>query len=231
MSPCHGAQPSKRWLRRPVPRVSVRNSERKPISPRAGMRYSRRTRPVPWFTIFTIWPLRRADLLGHDADEILGTVDHQVLHRLVPRPSSTSRVITSGWPDLAARSPRGASSRSGSRAGARRGRRPGTCPASRSPRSGWPTLIARLLEQPLPEVAGGDVLPLAARRTGETFEREQHGHGRLVDADGRQGDRALGVGDRLADLHRLDRRRPPPPRPARPRPPRPASGPRRRRPP
>ena len=42
----------------PVPRVSVRNCERNPISPRAGMRNSRRTRPLPWFTILVIWPLR-----------------------------------------------------------------------------------------------------------------------------------------------------------------------------
>ena len=28
------------------------------MRPRDGMRYSSRTRPVPWFTIFTIWPLR-----------------------------------------------------------------------------------------------------------------------------------------------------------------------------
>ena len=42
----------------PVPRVSVRNCDRNPISPRAGMRNSRRTRPLPWFTIFVITPLR-----------------------------------------------------------------------------------------------------------------------------------------------------------------------------
>ena len=48
------------WLSTPVPRVSVRNSVRKPISPRAGMRYSRRTQPSPWLTIVTIRPLRSA---------------------------------------------------------------------------------------------------------------------------------------------------------------------------
>ena len=45
---------------RPVPRVSVRNSVRKPISPRAGTRYSMRTQPVPWLTICSMRPLRSA---------------------------------------------------------------------------------------------------------------------------------------------------------------------------
>ena len=42
----------------PVPFVSVRNCERNPIRPRAGMRKSSRTRPLPWFTIFVIVPRR-----------------------------------------------------------------------------------------------------------------------------------------------------------------------------
>ena len=42
----------------PVPLVSVRNCERNPIRPRAGMRNSRRTRPLPWFTIFVMVPRR-----------------------------------------------------------------------------------------------------------------------------------------------------------------------------
>ena len=42
----------------PVPLVSVRNCERNPIRPRAGMRNSIRTRPLPWFTIFVIVPRR-----------------------------------------------------------------------------------------------------------------------------------------------------------------------------
>ena len=42
----------------PVPLVSVRNCERKPIRPRAGMRNSRRTRPLPWLTMLVIVPRR-----------------------------------------------------------------------------------------------------------------------------------------------------------------------------
>ena len=44
----------------PVPRVSVRNSVRKPIRPRAGTRNSIRTQPVPWLAICSIRPLRAA---------------------------------------------------------------------------------------------------------------------------------------------------------------------------
>ncbi len=44
----------------PVPRVSVRNSVRKPISPRDGTRNSIRTHPVPWLVICSMAPLRAA---------------------------------------------------------------------------------------------------------------------------------------------------------------------------
>src|SRR5437764_770917 len=44
----------------PVPRVSVRNSVRKPINPRAGTRYSIRTQPVPWLTSCSSVPFRNA---------------------------------------------------------------------------------------------------------------------------------------------------------------------------
>src|ERR1700709_2411111 len=44
----------------PVPRVSVRNSVRKPISPRPRTRNSIRTQPVPWLVICSMRPLRTA---------------------------------------------------------------------------------------------------------------------------------------------------------------------------
>ena len=46
----------------PDPRVSVRNSVRKPISPRVGTRNSTRTQPVPWLTMFSMRPLRSASI-------------------------------------------------------------------------------------------------------------------------------------------------------------------------
>ena len=58
MAPCHGSQLEKMWFMMPVPLVSVMNCDRKPMRPRAGMRNSSRTRPLPWLTIFVITPLR-----------------------------------------------------------------------------------------------------------------------------------------------------------------------------
>ena len=66
----------------PVPRVSVRNCERKPIRPRVGMRNSSRTRPLPWLTIFVIVAAPRAELRDDDALELLGDVDDELLDRL-----------------------------------------------------------------------------------------------------------------------------------------------------
>ena len=48
----------KRWFMIPVPRVSVRNCDRNPMSPRVGTRNSMRTRPLPWLTILDMIPLR-----------------------------------------------------------------------------------------------------------------------------------------------------------------------------
>jgi hypothetical protein len=59
------------------------------------------------------------------------------------------------------------------------------------------------LEEPLPEVPGGDVLPVAPGEGGDV-RREQHGDGGLVDADRREGHGAFGIGQGLPDVHRLD---------------------------
>ena len=56
--PTTGDHPSTMLFMMPVPRVSVRNWERKPMSPRAGIRNSSRTRPLPLLTIFVIVPRR-----------------------------------------------------------------------------------------------------------------------------------------------------------------------------
>ena len=67
-----------------MPRVSVRNSVRKPISPRAGTRYSIRAQPVPWLTICWSAALAQREQLRDDADVLLGDVDRDALDRLVP---------------------------------------------------------------------------------------------------------------------------------------------------
>ncbi len=97
---------AKTWCSRPVPRVSVRNSVRKPIRPRAGTRYSRRIQPVPWLTICSIRPLRRASSWVSTPEVVLGRVDGQVLHRLaepaVDRPRHHLRLADGDLEPLAA---------------------------------------------------------------------------------------------------------------------------------
>ena len=60
ISPNQGSHPSNTWWAIPVPRVSVRNSVRNPIRPRAGTRNSSRAQPVPWLPMCSIRPLRGA---------------------------------------------------------------------------------------------------------------------------------------------------------------------------
>ena len=82
-SPNHGSQPSKTWCSRPVPRVSVRNSVRKPISPRAGTQV---LHPDPAGAVVDHLlerALAQREQLGDDADVVLGHVDRQPLDRLV----------------------------------------------------------------------------------------------------------------------------------------------------
>ena len=66
-----------------MPRVSVRNSVRKPISARAGTRNSRRTQPVPWLTICSMRPLRMPSSWVTTPRIVLGHVDGEPLDRLV----------------------------------------------------------------------------------------------------------------------------------------------------
>ena len=56
---------------------------RKPISPRAGTRYSIRTQPWPWLTICSSVALAQREQLRDDADVVLGDVDRHALDRLV----------------------------------------------------------------------------------------------------------------------------------------------------
>jgi hypothetical protein len=71
----------------PVPRVSVRNSVRKPIRPRLGTRNSIRTQPVPWLVICSMRPLRVAIIWVIDAEVLLGDVDGQALDGSCSLPS------------------------------------------------------------------------------------------------------------------------------------------------
>ncbi len=82
---------------RPVPRVSVRNAPRKPIRPRDGMRNSRRTRPVPWLTIFVMRPRRAPTFCVTTPMNSSGqsTTRSSIGSCSLP---STVRVMTSGLP-------------------------------------------------------------------------------------------------------------------------------------
>ena len=66
----------------PVPLVSVRNSVRKPISPRDGIRNSNPDAAAAVVDHVHHAAAARAELLGDDADEFLGAVHCQPLHGL-----------------------------------------------------------------------------------------------------------------------------------------------------
>ena len=92
-----------------MPRVSVRNSVRKPISPRAGTRYSSRTQPVEWLTICSIRPLRSASIWVTTPTYSSGT---SIASRSTGSQSlpSISRVTTCGWPAVSSKPSRRISS-------------------------------------------------------------------------------------------------------------------------
>ncbi len=69
----------------PVPRVSVRKRERKPIRPRDGTANSSRTRPEPAWRHLRHLAAAHGEQLRDDADVVLGHVDDQQLDRLVQR--------------------------------------------------------------------------------------------------------------------------------------------------
>ncbi len=66
-----------------MPRVSVRNSVRKPMSPRAGTMTSIRIQPLPWLTSASVRPLRSANSCVEHAEVLLGCVDRHALDGLV----------------------------------------------------------------------------------------------------------------------------------------------------
>ncbi len=102
ISPIQGSQRSKTWWSRPVPRVSVRNSVRKPTSPRAGTRYSMRAQPVPWLTICSSRPLRSARSWVTTPRNSSGTSIEARSSGSQSSPS-ISRVSTSGLPTVSSK--------------------------------------------------------------------------------------------------------------------------------
>ena len=86
----------------PVPRVSVRNSVRKPIRPRAGTRNSIRTQPVPWLVICSIRPLRVASssVIVPRYSSGASMVSRSIGSWILP---STSWVTTCGLPTVSSK--------------------------------------------------------------------------------------------------------------------------------
>ena len=75
---------------------------RKPISPRVGTRNSSRTQPVPWLTMFSMRPLRRASIWVTTPRKSSGT---SIESRSIGSCSSpsTSRVTTCGLPTVSSK--------------------------------------------------------------------------------------------------------------------------------
>ena len=67
------------------------------MSPRAGIRYSMRTRPVPWFVILTIWP-RRVPTFWVTTPMYSSGQSTTRCSIGSSRCPSSMRVMTSGWP-------------------------------------------------------------------------------------------------------------------------------------
>ena len=188
-------------LMRPVPRVRFMNSFWKPIRPRAGMRYSRRTRPMPSVSMFTSSALRSpsacitppwcwsstsavtssigswrspVDLVEHDA---------RLAHRELV--AFAAHVLQQdGQVQLAA-----------------------ARDLEDAVFVGLPHLqrdvALQLALQPVPDLAAGDELAFAAGQR-RVVDAEVHRQRRLVDAQHRQRLRVVQVGDRHADADVLD---------------------------
>ena len=82
-----------------MPRVSVRNSVRKPIRPRAGTSHSIRIQPVPWLTSCSIRPLRVASswVIAPRYSSGASMVSRSTGSQILP---SISRVTTCGLPTV-----------------------------------------------------------------------------------------------------------------------------------
>ena len=181
-----------------MPRVSVRNSVRKPTSPRAGTRYSMRAQPVPWLTICSSRPLRSARSWVTTPRNSSGTSIEARSSGSQSTPS-ISRVSTSGLPTVSSKPSRRIVSTS---TASWSSPRPWTSQASGrsvgSTRSA--TLPDELLLEPVEHLPRGQPAAVAAGQ-GRGVDADGQGEAGLVDRDRRQGPRVVRVGQRLADRH------------------------------
>ena len=98
IGPPHGSQPSNIVLRRPVPRVAVRNSPRKPMSAAARDAELEARAAEAGVGHLHHAAAALAEALGDDADERVGHVDDDELDRLADDCRRSPAVTTSGLP-------------------------------------------------------------------------------------------------------------------------------------
>ena len=185
----------------PVPRVSVRNCERKPIRPRDGMRNSRRTRPLPLFTMRVGVP-RRVPMLAMTTPWKSSGTSMTTSSTGSTLPCGVSLVTISGRDTCSSKPSRRIISM---RIASCSSPRPTTLNASGESVSSHADrdVADQLLVEAIAQVARGDVLAFAAgERRG--VDAEDHRDGRLVDRDRRNRHRVQRIGDRLADGDVLD---------------------------
>ncbi len=181
-----------------MPRVSVRNSVRKPTSPRAGTRYSMRAHPLPWLTICCRRPFRSASICVTTPTYSSGTSIATRSTGSARRPS-TSFVSTSGLPTVSSKPSRRISS---TRIASWSSPRPCTSQAS-----GREVGRTRSETFPTSSASSRSRIWLAVSRvpssTGERarVDPDRDRQARLVDGRDRKRPRVVGVGDGLADRH------------------------------
>ena len=195
-SPAHGSYRSKTWCSSPVPRVSVRNSVRKPISARAG---HQELQPHPAGAVVDHLlhaALAHAEQLGDDAEIVLRHVDGEPLDGLVQLavdlPGDDLRLADGQLEALAAHH-------------LDEDRQLQLTAALHLPGVGTlgrldpqRDVADQLLLEPVLHQPGGELLAgLAGERGG--VDADRHRDRRVVDVDDRQRLRIVDVGQRLAD--------------------------------
>src|SRR4030095_12998960 len=173
------------------------------MRPREGMRYSRRTRPVPWFTILVIWPLRGPSfwVTAPMNSSGMSTTRCSMGSRVLP---CSSLVMICGLLTSTSKPSRRIISMM---MASWSSPRPETRKVSGESVSS--TRMATLVRFSFHSRSRswGEVTNLpSAPADGRDVRGEEHGHRRLVDVHDGQGHRPLGIGHRLPDLHVVDAR-------------------------
>ena len=185
----------------PVPLVSVRNCERKPIRPRAGMRNSSRTRPLPLLTILVIVPRRMPHCAMTTPWKSSATSMTEILDRLHDLAvDDLGDDVGAGDLELEALAAHHLDQDRELQLAAAQHfhllRRVGRLDLDRH-------VAEQLAIEPVLDLPRGHELPFAPRHR-RGVDAEDHRHGRLVDRRRRHRQAMLDVGDGFADGDVLD---------------------------